>query len=515
MEIVLLMARLALALVFGAAGVGKAFDLTRSRRTMIDFGLPAAVAAPLGSGLPFIEILVALALLPLASVWWGAVAALALLLIFATGIGLALARGQAPDCNCFGQLHSKPVSWSLFARNLLLAAFAGLIVVRGKQGVSMSAFNWLADLKIGEVVNLAIGLIAAGLLAATLVFLRRVLKQQATVLERIDALKKVIDEDYAEPAPVEHQLAAPPAEGALVGAPAPSFTLAALDGGQVTLDDLLAEGNPVLLLFVSPNCAPCKTLLPAVSDWEHDYGDQLTIALISKGSLADNQKHVAKYGARYLLLQGARDVAEQYQARWTPTAVLISRSGKIASPAVIGDEAIKALVKHVIMTGAGPVISAGSDGFRAPIAKANSLFEPGEPAPSFSLPDLHGRMVHTDDLLGGDTLLVFWDPGCPFCRAMIEDIKAWEEQPPAGAPRLVIIASGNSADARTKGRDFKSLILLDPEFSVGQRFGSNSTPSAVLLDGDGRVASGVEAGKGNILTLAGVRNVELPVVPSF
>ncbi len=212
MEIFLLAARLFLALTFGVAAIAKAADTAGLRRTLVEFGLPEKLATPAALLLPVAEILIALALLPLWSAWWGAAAALALLVIFAAGIGANLIRGNAPDCNCFGQLHSKPVSWSLFTRDVLLAAVAVFIIARGKNGVGPGAFDWVADLNTGERMILVFGVATVGLLATAVVYLSRVVKQQAVVLERVEAMKKVIDEDYAEP-PIEREDAASSCRG--------------------------------------------------------------------------------------------------------------------------------------------------------------------------------------------------------------------------------------------------------------------------------------------------------------
>src|SRR5262249_24481709 len=96
MQITLLVARLLLALVFAAAGGGQAFDLAGPRRVAIAFGVPKRLARPVGYGLPFLEILIALALLPASTAWIAAVAGLGLLLVFAAGIAVNLARGRAP-----------------------------------------------------------------------------------------------------------------------------------------------------------------------------------------------------------------------------------------------------------------------------------------------------------------------------------------------------------------------------------------------------------------------------------
>src|SRR5262249_47694143 len=163
------------------------------------------------------------------------------------------------------------------------------------------------------------------------------------LLARADAMKKVIDEDYAE-APVERPDAAAPVHGLPVGAAAPLFSLASIGGEQVTLGDLLARRKPVLLIFVSPNCAPCESVLQSVEAWERNYHKYLTIALLAKGGPKENDERMARYRAKHLLLQAEFGVAEEYNAKWTPAAVLIRSSGRIASQVSYGYEQIDALV---------------------------------------------------------------------------------------------------------------------------------------------------------------------------
>ena len=112
MDIVLLIARLVLALIFVLAGLAKLADRKGSRQAVADFGVPAVLAAPIGVLLPLAELVVGASLIPASTAWWGAVGALALLLLFVVGIGINLARGRKPECHCFGQLHSGPAGWS-------------------------------------------------------------------------------------------------------------------------------------------------------------------------------------------------------------------------------------------------------------------------------------------------------------------------------------------------------------------------------------------------------------------
>jgi uncharacterized membrane protein YphA (DoxX/SURF4 family) len=127
MDIGVLVSRLLLAAVLTVAGLAKLVDRAGSRRALAEFGIPATLVSPLAILLPLAELVVAVALIPAATVWWGALGALGLLVVFTLGIGINLAQGRRPDCHCFGQLHSEPVGWPTLARNGLLLAVAGFV----------------------------------------------------------------------------------------------------------------------------------------------------------------------------------------------------------------------------------------------------------------------------------------------------------------------------------------------------------------------------------------------------
>ena len=129
---------------FLVAGLAKLADLVGSRQAMRDFGVPTRLATPFGLLLPLAELAVAVALIPTAWAWWGAIGALALLLLFVGGISYNLARGRQPDCHCFGQLHSAPAGWPTLIRNLVLAALAGVVVAFGRSTPGPSVWTgWL------------------------------------------------------------------------------------------------------------------------------------------------------------------------------------------------------------------------------------------------------------------------------------------------------------------------------------------------------------------------------------
>ena len=82
---------------------------------------------------------------------------------------------------------------------------------------------------------------------------------------------------------------------------------------------------------------------------------------------------------------------------------------------------------------------------------------------------------------------------------MLADLKTWETETIGRDPRTVVIATGAADVNRQMG--LRSLILLDDSFRVARSFGASGTPSAVLVDVDGKVASAVAVGADAILRL--------------
>jgi hypothetical protein len=90
---------------------------------------------------------------------------------------------------------------------------------------------------------------------------------------------------------------------------------------------------------------------------------------------------------------------------------------------------------------------------------------------------------------------------------MLPDLQAWEASPPKGAPRLLVVSSGDVEANQAQG--FRSPVVLDQEFAIGRTYGSAGTPSAVLVDAEGKIASHVEVGAPAVLALAGIRQQQV------
>jgi methylamine dehydrogenase accessory protein MauD len=500
MGIALLVARLLLALVFLVAGVAKLADRTGSRQGLIDFGVPRALASPIGILLPLAELAVAAALIPTSTAWWGAIGALALLLLFVAGISINLARGRKPDCHCFGPLHSAPAGWSTLFRNGALAAVAGFIVWEGRDGAGASAVSWLGALSSAQLVGLIDGLVVLGLLVGTWWFLLHLIRQNGRLLARLEALEERLGIEGA---------AAQVSEGLPVGSQAPDFELSGLYGETLTLEALRAPGRPVMLLFTDPGCGPCNALLPEIGRWQQEHAEVLTLSLISRGTAEENRAKMTEHGLQHVLVQQDWEVYEAYQGTGTPSAVVVLPDGTIGSPVVGGAEAISTLVAQAAeRPDQLPVMQPTAQGEPCPnCGKVHAAaptvpgtLEVGEPAPEVKLPDLEGKSVGLEDFRGKETLVLFWNPGCGFCQEMLPNLKEWEADPPEGAPRLLVVSAGTEEANRQMG--LSSTVVLDQQFSTGQAFGAAGTPSAVLVDAEGRVASEIGVGAQAVLALA-------------
>lgn len=479
MTTLVLITRLVLAAVFAVAGLAKLADRGGTREAVVAFGAPERTAGSIALALPLVEIAVAGILLPASTAVYGVLGAVALLGLFTAVIGIGLARGKTPDCHCFGQLHSAPASWKTLARNGLLLA-VGVLVLAGSLAVeTTSAVAWIGALR-SELLALVLGVGLAAVLViggAAFVSLMRSYGRVLTRLDRVEAALASAGLDLEE----ELEL---PEIGLEPGTPAPSFMARSVDGHNVSLESLTASGLPTLMVFTSPRCGPCAALMPTIAEWQREQAETLSIVLASSGTPDEVRADADEHRLEKVILDVNNELYELFQANGTPSALLIGADGQISSWVASGREWIEHLVGQASSSDRDEGLPIGAE------------------APPLELPSLAGETVSLESLRGRDTLLLFWNPSCGFCRAMHEELLAWDASANGIHPRLVVVSSGDAVGTRAEG--FASLVLLDDSYVAGSAFGANGTPMAVLLDGEGRVASRVVAGADAVLELAGV-----------
>jgi peroxiredoxin len=342
-------------------------------------------------------------------------------------------------------------------------------------------------------------------------FLVHLLRQNGRLLVRLEALEESVAAGGSV-APSENGTPVHQAEGLPVGSKAPEFVISGLHGETLTLNALRSSDKPVMLLFTDPGCGPCNAMLPDVGRWQQEHAHKLTLALVSRGEVDENKTKAQEHGLSSVLLQKDWEVSEFFEVRGTPSAVLISPDGKIASPVAGGDKGIRGLLSYAMgeraqlpmqphqhQTEGQPCPNCGKVHAAAPTVEAAQKV--GEAAPEVKLPDLEGNTVELADFRGEETLVLFWNPGCGFCQQMLPDLKEWEAQDTEGAPKLLVVSAGSEEANKEMG--LASPVLLDQQFTTGRAFGAWGTPSAVLVDAEGKVASEVAVGAPGVLELAG------------
>jgi methylamine dehydrogenase accessory protein MauD len=485
MDALLLTASIALAVVFAAAGIAKLLDRAGSRTAARAFGVPDRVAAGVAVGLSVTDLAVALFLVLSASRWWGALAALALLALFSAAVARVMARGESPDCHCFGQLHSAPAGWRTLARNAALAAVATFMVIAGRDDAGPGAFAWTRRLDGVEWLVLTLAVALAAVVAVGGYAVAHVLRSYGRVLVRLDAVEaRLRDAGLALDEPDDI-----PELGLSPGTPAPLFWLPTAEGDRVALGDLLAPGHPLLLVFTSPTCGPCSLLMPDVARWQREHVDELTVALVSDGDPGAIRAHATEHSLEHVLIDEELTVYAAYEANGTPSAVLISPDGAVASWLAAGSEWIESLVEQALHGDGEPGLRVGAE------------------LPDIRLALLDGSEATLGGLVDGPTVVLFWNPSCGFCRAMHDAVLAWQASPPLGAPSLVVVSAGSAEEVRAEG--FAGTVLLDPEWAFAGAVGAQGTPMALLVDSDGRVGSPLAAGATEALALLGAREASV------
>jgi methylamine dehydrogenase accessory protein MauD len=119
-----------------------------------------------------------------------------------------------------------------------------------------------------------------------------------------------------------------------LGDPTPELALPGLDGATVKIGGVRG-GRSQLLLFLSPDCAICETLLPALRSAQGAERSWLDVVLASDGELDKHESFVREKGLTKFPYVVSELLGRSYGVSKLPYAVLIDEAGKLSSTGLV------------------------------------------------------------------------------------------------------------------------------------------------------------------------------------
>jgi methylamine dehydrogenase accessory protein MauD len=124
-------------------------------------------------------------------------------------------------------------------------------------------------------------------------------------------------------------------KGLKVAEAAPVLSVNDLDGGAHAIGAPRADGKSTLLMFVSPTCPVCKTLLPVLKSSRRSEQSWLEILLASDGDPATHSAFRAANGLDAFAYVLSPTLGIAYQISRLPYAVLLDESGVVQARGLI------------------------------------------------------------------------------------------------------------------------------------------------------------------------------------
>jgi cytochrome c biogenesis protein CcmG/thiol:disulfide interchange protein DsbE len=121
-----------------------------------------------------------------------------------------------------------------------------------------------------------------------------------------------------------------PVATAEVGAIAPGFNVPLLEGGDFDLTDHVEnDGRPVVLNLWASWCIPCRTEMPALSEFARANPEVLVLGVAVEDSQAEASAFADEIGVRYPLAMGNAAFEASYPRLGLPVTYFIGPDGVV------------------------------------------------------------------------------------------------------------------------------------------------------------------------------------------
>jgi methylamine dehydrogenase accessory protein MauD len=123
-----------------------------------------------------------------------------------------------------------------------------------------------------------------------------------------------------------------------------------------------------------------------------------------------------------------------------------------------------------------------------PSRVGRSGLRPGKKAPEFTLPRITGGEVGLEQYAGRKVLLVFMQPGCGPCHAIVPELNRLQD---TGEIQVLVIHNGDTEAVRDWSKQNRPNfpVAVQERFNLSKRYEVFATPFAFLIDERGVISS--------------------------
>ena len=110
--------------------------------------------------------------------------------------------------------------------------------------------------------------------------------------------------------------------------PAPAFSFATLDDGDIRLEDL--AGSPVVVNFWASWCGPCRAEMPDLIRFSTDYPHVRMLGpAVDSGSDVDIARAASRFGITWPVGPSSTRLKSQFDVSVLPTTIIIDARGQL------------------------------------------------------------------------------------------------------------------------------------------------------------------------------------------
>lgn len=319
-----------LGLLLLVSGVAKLGTRVTDQSALNVLALPAVLdRRPIRAALPWVEILLALALVLGAGPLLGLVTGITTV-VFAAFTGFVahgVRRGDPVSCGCFGALSRAPISWRTVARNIVLTLLAlTAFIATALGGYGGPAFGPSWD---------ALGAISVPVLVLAVI----AWAERGGGVRASNASVAAVP-----PLPAGPRVPATNSDGTYHRLPVPYATVVDAAGNRVSLR-AACRRQARALIAVSPSCAPCGDVIHRLEQVPDHVGPVALHAMVSRPEFVAELPDVLRANA---LVDPDGALAQTFDVPGTPWAVVLGADELLAGGPEVGGDTVGQLLDELV-----------------------------------------------------------------------------------------------------------------------------------------------------------------------